>query len=156
MHISNYLCKENILFNLKASSKEEVLKKLAQKAASLIDDSSFEEIFEMLLEREQLGSTAIGGGIAIPHAKIDGLKKLFIIVAVSSEGVPFDSLDGEAVYVIFLLLAPEDATIEYLKLLANVSRLLKKESVITYLKNANGEEEILKIIKEIEFSKIST
>ncbi len=155
MHISSYLCKKNILYNLEADSKEEVLKRLAEKASSLINEASFEEIFRVLSEREELGSTAIGGGIAIPHAKVEGLKKIFIVVAVSSKGVPFEALDGEDVYVIFTLLAPEDATIEYLKVLANVSRLLKKGQLISHLKEAKGEEEIIEIIKETEFNRIA-
>ena len=153
MYISTNLTKKHILLDLEASNKEEVLTILAQKASSLIEGVSYEDILSLLKEREELGSTAIGGGVAIPHVKIEGLEDIVIIVAISSAGVPFDSMDGEPVGVFFLLLAPDDATIDYLKTLANISRLVKKEGLLKALLDAHDVEKVLNIIKEFEFQR---
>ncbi len=111
---------------------------------------SEEEVIRAIEEREELGTTAIGGGVAIPHARVEGLERLSMVVAVSPQGVPFDSLDGEPVHVIFMLLAPEDATPSYLRVLANVSRLLKNRELIFELKKAQDLSQIPEMIEHAE------
>lgn len=150
MRILNYLCEDCIEPAFEASSKEAALKRLAELAVKALDGIDAEEIFEVLLEREELGTTAIGCGFAIPHGKISKLNRLSIIVARSKEGVPFDSLDGEPVFVIFLLLAPDDATPPYLRILARISRMLKSDENVIKLKNAGDSQEIRQIIEHAE------
>ncbi len=150
MRILNHLCTEGIDPDFEASSKEEVLKKLAARAISVADGMDADQIFEILREREELGTTGIGQGIAIPHGKIPGLKELCVLVARCKEGVSFDAVDFMPVYVIVLLLAPDDATTTYLKVLARVSRVLKMNGVVDGIRNAKDAAEIKRIIAEAE------
>ena len=100
------------------------------------------------MTREALGSTAIGQGIAIPHAKYESVKKLVGCLGVSQDGINFDSLDGEPAYIFFLLVAPVDSAGPHLKALARISRLLKDKFIRESLKNATDETFILKIVHQ--------
>ncbi len=150
MRILKYLTESCIIFPLECSSKEQVIKALAEKAASCRSELSEEEIYRAIVEREELGSTAVGGGVAIPHAKVSGLESISVVVAISKKGVPFDAMDSEPVRVIFMLLAPEDATTGYLRVLAKLARLLKDKEFIGYLIRANDINEIIGIIERAE------
>ncbi len=150
MRILKYLTQSCIIFPLECSSKEQVIKALAEKAASCLSDLSEEEIYRAIVDREELGSTAVGGGVAIPHAKVSGLEGISVVVAISRKGVPFDAMDSEPVHVIFMLLAPEDATTGYLRVLAKLARLLKDREFIEHLVHANDISEILGIIERAE------
>ncbi len=150
MRILNHLCDKGIDADFEAFSKEEVLKKLASEAVQIAEGIDAGQIYDVLHEREELGSTGIGKGIAIPHGKISGLERLCILVARCKKGVPFDAVDNMPVYVIVLLLAPDDATTSYLKILARVSRLLKMEGVVDRIRQALDVAEIKQIIAEAE------
>jgi PTS system nitrogen regulatory IIA component len=103
---------------------------------------------EVLLEREKLGSTGIGDGIAIPHGKLAGLDNLIISFGRSREGVGFDSLDGNPVYIFFLLMAPENSAGQHLKALAKISRMLKDRDFRKGLTEAESSEEMYNLIIE--------
>ncbi|NQS89303.1 PTS sugar transporter subunit IIA, partial [Patescibacteria group bacterium] len=105
-----------------------------------------DNIVKILLQREALGSTGIGNGIAIPHGKSDKVKKLVAAFGISKQGVDFESLDGEPVYIFFLLVAPIDSAGPHLKALARISRLLKDKSFRNTLKAAKTKEELVEII----------
>ena len=157
MFITQFLCKECIIPDLMATSKDEVLTILAQFAVRAIPgewsggrEPDEKDIFDVLKEREQLGSTGIGGGVAIPHGKVRGLERLMVFFARSRQGVPFDALDQKAVYAIFLLLAPESASTIYLKILARISRILKDRTVYNALIRAEDTEGLKKIIEEAD------
>ncbi len=150
MRILKYIRQECIIYPLEGSSKTEIIRRLAHKVANCMTDLPEEEVFRVIQEREELGTTAIGGGIAIPHAKLVGLDELLVVVGISQKGVPFDSMDGEPVFVIFLLLAPEEATTNYLRLLAKISRLLKDRALIEQLVAASDSVEILHMIETAE------
>jgi len=150
VRILNHLCAQGIDPDFQASSKEEVLKKLAEEAVNLAEGVDAGLIYDILHEREELGSTGIGQGIAIPHGKIPGLQKLSILVARCKDGVPFEASDSMPVYIIVLLLAPDDATTTYLKILARVSRVLKMKGVVERIRNAADAMEIKQIIGEAE------
>ncbi len=150
MRIANHLSVQGIDTDFIASSKEEVLRRLAEKAVRLADGIDAGQIYDILREREELGSTGIGQGIAIPHGKIPGLEKLCMLVARCKNGVPFDASDAMPVYVIILLLAPDDATTTYLKILARVSRVLKMKGVVERIRSAEDASEIKQIIAEAE------
>lgn len=148
MKISDFLEEKAVTADLKATDKEGVLRELVgllAKAGVIKDE---EEIVQILLEREALGSTGIGNGIAIPHGKSDSVKQLTAAFGVSRTGVDFDSLDGEPVYLFFLLVAPEEAPGPHLKALARISRLLRDKFFRDRLKAAPDKKTILKIIKE--------
>ena len=150
MRILNYLCDNCIDPDFRAVAKEDALKKLASKAALAVGGVDARVIFKVLSEREGLGSTAIGKGIAIPHGKIPGLKKIAMLVFRCKEGVPFESADSRPVFVIVLLLAPDDATTAYLKVLARVSRALKMDGMVERIKDAGNVAEIKQILAEAE------
>jgi len=153
MRIVEFLNEKAICANLKAQDKEGVLRELIDflyKAGEIKDK---EELTNTLLAREALGSTGIGQGIGIPHGKSSKVKKLVAAFGLSRKGVNFDSLDGDPVYIFFLLIAPEDSAGPHLKALARISRLLKDKFFRDVLRGAKDEKEVIKIIKDEDSKK---
>jgi len=150
MKITDFLCKEAIEVNLQSTKKKETLKELIDKLgdAKRIKESAKEKILQALLDREKLGSTGIGQGVAIPHAKTDKVDEIVCAFGTSKKGVDFDALDGEKVFIIFLLIAPQDSAGMHLKVLAKISRLLKDKFFRQALREAGSTNEVVKIIKE--------
>jgi PTS system nitrogen regulatory IIA component len=144
------LGKERILPELSASSKKEALEELAAALDPAYTKETVQEICTVLKERESLGSTGIGEGIAIPHGKIKNLDTIEICFGRSLKGVPFDAVDGKPVHLFFLMLAPENAAGPYLKTLARLSRFLKKEKNRAHLLNAPGVDEIASVLARAE------
>ena len=124
----DFLAPDAIAPALKAQSKKQALHDLAQQASRLIDYDE-RAIFETLLQRERLGSTGIGDGVAIPHGKLPKLERMFGLFARLEKPIDFDSLDGEPVDAMFLLLAPEGAGADHLKALARVARMLREPGI---------------------------
>ncbi|MCU0564785.1 MAG: PTS sugar transporter subunit IIA [Desulfobacterales bacterium] len=147
MKILDVLDEGSVIADLKGRSKPEVLEELAAPVARLANEE-LRDVVEVLLERERLGSTGIGGGIGIPHGKLKRLDRMVIGFGLSRKGVDFDSLDGEPTRIFFLLMAPESSTGLHLKLLARISRILKNEPFKERLLQAKSAEEIFAIIKE--------
>lgn len=135
MEIADLLSPDAVISHLKATSKKQVLQEMAQKAAALTRLSD-RRIFEILTEREKLGSTGMGQGIAIPHGRIPGIEKMTGLFAQLDHPVDFDAMDDQPVDLVFLLLAPEGAGADHLKALARVSRLLRNQSVCEKLRAA--------------------
>ncbi len=150
MRISEFLCKDAVTSDLKASTKAEVIAEMVSLLieAGAIDKKSKAKVIESLLAREALGSTAIGQGIAIPHAKSDAVSELVSALAVSKKGINFDSLDGEPAHIFFLLVAPVDSSGPHLKALARVSRLLKDKFIRDCIKATKTGKDILGIISQ--------
>ncbi len=147
MKILDVLDKEAILIDLKATDKIGILNELVAPAAR-ITGIDHQEMVQVLMERERLGSTGIGGGIGIPHGKLKNLDKLVLGFGLSRQGVDFESMDGRPTHLFFLLITPEHSTDLHLKLLARVSRLLKKEPLKEMMMKATCVEDIIKIIGE--------
>ena len=147
MKLLDVINKETILIDLKAKDKIGILNELVAPVARLtgIEQSV---IARVLMDREQLGSTGIGGGIGIPHGKLKGLEKSILGFGLSRQGVDFESMDGLPTHLFFLLITPEHATNLHLKLLARLSRMLKKESLKEMMMNATSADEIIAIISE--------
>ncbi len=133
MPLADLVAREAVFPSLRASSKKQALQELAQHAAALLGRDQ-REIFETLLQRERLGSTGVGNGIAIPHGKLPRLDKLFGAFARLEKPIDFESLDGEPVDLVFLLLAPEAAGADHLKALARVARLLRDPNIADKLR----------------------
>jgi nitrogen PTS system EIIA component len=148
MKITDLLSPEMVLPDLKGASKPEVLKELAAGLASRLPEVKLDELIAVLGERERLGSTAIGDGIAIPHGKISGVQKIAGAFGRHAKGVDFESLDGNPTQLFFVLVAPEDSASLHLKALARVSRLLKDDTFRSRLVAADGADEIYRLIKE--------
>lgn len=153
MRILDFLEKDSIELNLKAKNKKEAIEEIVEilKKKNAIIDKDI--TIESLLEREELGSTGVGQGIAIPHSKTKGVKELIGAFAISKNGVEFDALDGEPVNIFFLLLAPEGAAGVMLKALARVSNFLKNKYYRKKILEASDKEAIIQIIEEEEKTK---
>lgn len=153
MKIMDFLNEKAVCANLKATTKDEVIEELIDLLlkAQVIKDKK--KLIKILLDREALGSTGIGQGVAIPHGKCSSVKHLVAAFGISEHGVDFDSLDGEKVYIFFLLVAPEDSAGPHLKALARISRLLKDRYFRDTLKLAREEKTLLKIIKQEDSKK---
>jgi PTS system nitrogen regulatory IIA component len=128
MDLSDLIRPDAILASLKANSKKQAIQALAEKAAALTGLEE-REIFETLLQRERLGSTGIGGGIAIPHGKLARLDRIVGLFATLAKPIDFEALDDQPVDLVFLLLAPEGAGADHLKALARIARLLREPGV---------------------------
>lgn len=153
MKIMEFLDKKAIAVNLKAADKEGVIKELVDLLVKTGTIRNREEMVKTLLAREALGSTGIGQGIGIPHGKSASLKDLVAAFGVSQKGINFDSLDGEPVYIFFLLIAPEASAGPHLKALARISRMLKDKYFRERLRKAQDEKEVIAIIQEEDAKK---
>jgi PTS system nitrogen regulatory IIA component len=130
---------------LKVTSKKQALQELAARAAALSGQNE-RLIFEILLQREKLGSTAVGNGIAIPHGKMANLPRLFGLFARLDRAIDFEALDSQPVDLIFLLLAPEGAGADHLKALARVARLLRDPSIAHKLRASHDAEAMYAVL----------
>jgi len=147
VQLKNFLDKKAISPRLTAKTKEEVLEELVSLLEKTGKVTDREEFLRVIKEREELGSTGIGYNIAIPHARSKAIKSLVGAFGISREGIDFDALDKEPVYLFFMLGAPQDASGEYLKALATVSRFLRRKKARQDLMKAETVEEIEKIIE---------
>ena len=147
MEISDLITPESVVPKLHATSKKQALQELAKRAA---DVSGLHEraIFDVLLERERLGTTGVGNGIAIPHGKLPNLDRLYGLFARLDKPINFDSIDEQPVDLIFLLLAPESAGADHLKALARVSRLLRDKAGCEKLRGTDSAEALYAILTE--------
>jgi PTS system nitrogen regulatory IIA component len=147
MKILEVMPKEAILDDLKSQNKKSVLEELVVPLVG-ITGMSQENLARVLMERERLGSTGIGGGIGIPHGKIKGLETLVLGFGLSRKGIDFESIDGQLTHIFFVLITPEDSTGLHLKLLARISRILKNDHFKDRLLNGADRQEIFEIIKD--------
>lgn len=148
MQITDMFEKDYIIEELKATSKRAVLAELSEIFIRDQKGLAPGAMVEVLLEREKLGSTGIGDGIAIPHGKLKGLDRLVISFGRSRQGIDFDAIDGKPVHIFFLLMAPESSTGQHLKALAKISRMLKDPDFRNGLLEAKSAEEIYRKIAE--------
>ncbi len=145
MKILDSLKEESIISELNATDKKGVLEKLTDPVAKASGVSQ-EEMIRVLLERERLGSTGIGGGIAIPHGKLKSLESLLVGFGRSHKGVDFEALDGKPAHLFFLLVAPENSTGAHLRMLARISRLLKDSTFKRRLMTAVDRRDLYTVI----------
>jgi PTS system nitrogen regulatory IIA component len=145
MALTDLVAPNAILPTLKVSSKKQALHELAVRAAVLSGQNE-RSIFEVLMQREKLGTTAIGNGIAIPHAKMSNLTRLFGLFARLDRPLDFEALDNQPVDLIFLLLAPEGAGADHLKALARVARLLRDPAIAHNLRASHDAEAIYAVL----------
>ncbi|NWH05328.1 PTS sugar transporter subunit IIA [Desulfobacter latus] len=149
MKISDILKLDAIIADLKADNKAEIIKELSQ-AVAPVAGADTEDVAAVLMERENLGSTGIGGGIAIPHGKLETVKSIAVGFGRSIKGIEFDSLDNRPVHLFFLLLTPEHSTGGHLKVLAQISKLLKMNQFKERLLAAGSTQQLHQIILETD------
>ncbi|MES0396866.1 MAG: PTS sugar transporter subunit IIA [Syntrophobacteria bacterium] len=148
MKVLDILDKECIIAELRSRTKREVLEELTGALLNFKANLDKEALVEILLERERLGSTGIGDGIAIPHGKVQDLDELVLSFGRSTQGIEFDSMDGRPTHLFFLLIAPENSAGIHLRALAKISRLLKSSHFRQNLLEAGTEEELFQVIQE--------
>ena len=147
MQLSDIISSDAVLPALRASSKKKLLQELAGSAASLTNIDA-KLIFETLMQRERLGSTGLGQGIAIPHGKFASLDKVHGLFARLAKPTEFEATDGQPVDLVFLLMAPEKAGADHLKALARISRLLRDQSVVEKLRGTDDAAGLFSILTE--------
>jgi PTS system nitrogen regulatory IIA component len=145
MLLTDLVAPNAVIAALKVNGKKQAIQELAAKAAQLTGQNE-RAIFEVLLQREKLGSTGVGNGIAIPHGKLPKLNKLFGLFARLDRPIDFEALDGQPVDLVFLLLAPETAGADHLKALARVARLLRDPDVARKLRESRDVEALYAVL----------
>jgi PTS system nitrogen regulatory IIA component len=147
MNLSDIVAPDAILPSLKASGKKQALQAIAEKAAALTGMEE-REILETLLKRERLGSTGVGGGVAIPHGKLANLTRIFGLFARLPRPVDFEALDDTPVDLVFLLLAPENSGADHLKALARVARLFREPGMAGKLRASDDPSALYAVLTE--------
>ncbi len=147
MDLSDLILPGSVIPSMRANSKKQAIQELAAKGAEVtgLDER---QIFDTLLQREKLGSTGVGGGIAIPHGKLPGLDRIHAVFARVPKPVEFDALDDQPVDLLFLLLAPENAGADHLKALARIARILREPGVAARLRAAADPTALYAVLTE--------
>ncbi len=151
MEICDLIVPQGVVAKLHVTSKKQALQELAKRAADLTGQPE-RSIFEVLIERERLGTTGVGNGIAIPHGKLPGLDRLYALFARLDKPIDFDAIDEQPVDLICLLLAPETAGADHLKALARVSRLLRDGAICEKLRGTDKSEALYALLTEASTS----
>jgi len=147
MRLADLVTEDRVLTRLDAASKEEALAAVAALFDG-VEGLRGEDVRGVLEERERLASTGVGSGVAIPHGRIPQLQQLLAAVAISPKGIPFDAIDGQAVHILVVVLAPQRHTGDHLKVLARVSRMLRSKEVRQRLVSAPNAAGALQLLRE--------
>lgn len=152
MKFIDFVSRDAIRTSIEVDDKEQVIRSMATALleAGKISEDQFDSIVEAILKREELGSTGIGRGVAVPHTKHPHVSELVGTVAVSEEGVDFDSLDGEKVHLLFLLVSPPDRPGDHLRALENISRQLRDETFCRFLKQSKTPDDVWQLLEEAD------
>jgi len=152
MKFVDFVSREAIRTGIDAEDKESVIRLMATAMRDIgkIPEDQFESIIEAILKREELGSTGIGRGVAVPHTKHPSVSELVGCVAISESGVEFDSLDGEKVHLLFLLISPPDRPGDHLRALENISRQLRDDTFCSFLKQSKKPKDVWQLLEEAD------
>ena len=158
MKFSDFICRDAIRTRLEADEKQSVIRAMVTSLvdAKRINSKDYESIVEAILKREELGSTGIGRGVAVPHTKHPSIDKLIGTVAVSEDGVNFESLDGEKVHLLFLLVSPPDRPGDHLRALENISRQLRDDMFCRMLKQCKTPDDVWQLLEEADNNQFSS
>ncbi len=152
MKFVDFVSHEAIRTDIGSEDKESVIRTMVstlQEVGKVAEDQ-LESIVEAILKREELGSTGIGRGVAVPHTKHPSVNELISTVAVSKKGVDFDSLDGEKVHLLFLLISPPDRPGDHLRALENISRQLRDDTFCSFLKQSKEPQDVWQLLEEAD------
>ena len=152
MKLTDFIAEDAIITELKATKKETVIKEMVESLIDMqkINRKDMENIVKFLMKREELGSTGIWKGVAVPHTKHDSVKKIIGVIARSTEGVDFDALDGEPVYLFFLLISPNDSAGAHLAALERISTVIRDNDFRRFMLEAKGKKGMFEILKEVD------
>lgn len=152
MKLKDFVVREAILVDLKATAKEEAIREIVGSLhqAGRLAEAELESVTRAILNREELGSTGIGQGVAVPHTRHPNVGRLIGTVALSRRGVEFAALDGEKVDILFLLVSPPNQPGDHLRALENISRHLKDERFVSFLRQAKTREQVVELLDEAD------
>lgn len=152
MKLTDFVVQEAIVTDLQVTSKDDAIKAMTAelRSSGTISEEDEESIVAHILKREELGSTGIGNGVAVPHTKHPSVDRLVATVALARDGVDFASLDGEPVYILFLLVSPPDRPGDHLRGLENISRHLRNQNFCNFLRQAQSREDIWDLLQEAD------
>jgi mannitol/fructose-specific phosphotransferase system IIA component (Ntr-type) len=152
MKLSDFVVPEAILVDLQATGKEEAIREIVRSLsqAGRLAESDLESVARAILGREELGSTGIGQGVAVPHTRHPTVNRLIGTVALSRRGVDFAALDGDPVDILFLLISPPNQPGDHLRALENISRHLKDERFVSFLRQAKTREQVIDLLEEAD------
>lgn len=152
MKFVDFVSRDAIRTSIDVDDKEAVIRAMASALleSGKISEEQLESIVEAILKREELGSTGIGRGVAVPHTKHPSVDELVGTVAVSENGVDFDSLDGEKVHLLFLLVSPPDRPGDHLRALENISRQLRDDTFCRFLKQSKTADDVWQLLEEAD------
>lgn len=155
MKFAEFICLESIQVDLKATEIEDVIREMVAslRDAGKIAPEQYEDIVKAIMKREELGSTGIGRCVAVPHTKHASIKQMVGTVAVSPGGVKFDSLDGQPVHVLFLLVSPPDDPQEHLRALEHISRQLRDDMFRRFIMQVKSAEDVIQLLDEADEGK---
>ena len=148
MQMTHFVVQDAIVPSLTATTREDVIRELIQSlhATGQFLNTDLEDIVKAVLRREQLGSTGIGRTIAIPHSRHSSVSQLIGAVGISKAGIPFESIDGEPVHVVVMLISPQDRPGDHLRALENVVQTLRDDTLLNALRNAESREQIWNLL----------
>ena len=152
MKLTDFVVRDAVVPDLKVTSKEDAIRAMVKslQASGCFKQDDQESIVSAILKREELGSTGIGNGVAVPHTKHPSVDRLVATVALSKEGVDFASLDGESVYILFLLVSPPDRPGDHLRALENISRHLRNHNFCSFLRQADTTAAVVDLLEEAD------
>jgi len=152
VNLAEIVKEENIIPRIEARDKEGAIRELAEKLAECggIATSRVTEVTEAIFEREALGSTGIGNGIAVPHAKLSGIKEAAGVLGRAKEGIDFSSLDGAITHTIFLFVSPADDPKQHVALMSRFVSLIRKTDFVNFFRQTDGAEELHDLLKEVD------
>lgn len=152
MKLLDFVVPDSIIVELKATGKEEAIREMVAslQATGQLDDDVVESVIRAILDREELGSTGIGMGVAVPHTRHQSLQRLVGTVALSTDGVDFAALDGDPVDIFFLLVSPQNQPGDHLRALENISRHLKDDRFVNFLRQAKTRQDIVDLLEEVD------
>jgi mannitol/fructose-specific phosphotransferase system IIA component (Ntr-type) len=158
MKFSDFVSVPSIKANLQSLDKPSVIRELAESlaASGAIKSTEIDGIVAAIMKREELGSTGIGRGVAVPHTKHASVERLVGTVGVSEEGIDFNSLDGDKVHLLFLLISPPDRPGDHLRALENISRQLRDDTFCRFLKQARSPEDIRHLLDEADINQFAS
>jgi len=152
MKLLDFIVKDAIIVDLQASGKEETIREIVGSlaASGRLPEADLESVARAILGREELGSTGIGQGVAVPHTRHPSVDRLIGTVALSQQGVDFAALDGDPVDILFLLISPPNQPGDHLRALENISRHLKDERFVSFLRQASSREQVIDLLEETD------
>ena len=152
MKLSDFVVQDAIVVDLKATGKEEAIREIVGSlhAAGQVSEADLDSVIRAILGREELGSTGIGQGVAVPHTRHPTVNRLVGTVALSKKGVDFAALDGDPVNIFFLLISPPNQPGDHLRALENISRHLKDERFVSFLRQAKTREQVVDVLNDAD------